>query len=224
MVDLFRLSIGEAGSLNVTANFWFALGAAIAIPVVGFLVRWVRNTFFRQPFEIDEIEIGIGSNKIKIKPNYEDLQIAYRLWVELKTRKLGLLFDEDHDVIAEVYNSWYDFFRITRDLIKSVPVSKIRGQESTQILVGMSIDVLNKAIRPHLTKWHARYRHWLEVESRQDGTHDIPPQDLQKRYPEYESLVAELKRTNTQLVAYAQILAEMLELGPKAARGSKSTP
>src|SRR5438105_7652093 len=163
MVDLFRLSVSDSGSLTVTANLWIALGVAVAIGLAAFLFRWVRDLFFRQRFEIDEVEIGVGSNKVRIKPNHEDLQTAYRLWVELKTRKLGLLFEEDHDVIVDVYNSWYDFFRITRELIKSLPVAKIRGQESTQMLVGISIDVLNKSIRPHLTKWQDRYSNWLVV-------------------------------------------------------------
>lgn len=222
MVDLFRLSVSDSGSLTVTANLWIALGVAVAIGLAAFLFRWVRDLFFRQRFEIDEVEIGVGSNKVRIKPNHEDLQIAYRLWVELKTRKLGLLFEEDHDVIVDVYNSWYDFFRITRELIKSLPVAKIRGQESTQMLVGISIDVLNKSIRPHLTKWQARYRHWLEVELRKEVNQEVPPQELQTRFPEYEALVAELKRTNAQLVAYSRILAEILELGPKATREPKS--
>jgi len=222
MVDLFRLSLSEGGSLTITANLWTAFAIALALVLTGFLFRWVRDLCFRQRFEIDEIEIGVGSNKVKIRPNHEDLQIAYRLWVELKTRKLGLLFEEDHDVIADVYSSWYDFFRITRELIKSVPVAKVRGAESTQLLVGLAIDVLNKSIRPHLTKWQARYRHWLEVELRREGSHDIPPQELQKRFPEYKALVAELKRTNAQLIAYARILSEVLELGPKATREPKS--
>ena len=222
MVDLFRLSVADSGSLTVTANLWIAIGVAVAVGLAAFLSRWVRDLFFRERFEIDELEIGVGSSKVKIKPNHEDLQIAYRLWVELKTRKLGLLFEEDHDVIVDVYNSWYDFFRITRELIKSVPVAKIRGQESTQMLVGISIDVLNKSIRPHLTKWQARYRHWLEVELRKEANNEVPPQELQKRFPEYLALVAELKHTNAQLVAYSKILADMLELGPKATRELKS--
>jgi hypothetical protein len=221
MVDLFRLSVGENGAISVTANAWVALVLIVVGVGAIFAFAWVRDAVFRQKFEIDEVEIGVGQNKVKIRPNHEDLQIAYRLWVELKTRKLGLLFEEDHDVIADVYSSWYDFFRITRELIKSVPVTKIRGEESTQILVGISIDVLNKAIRPHLTKWQARYRHWLEVEMKKDGSNAIPPQELQKRFPEYKQLVSELRHTNAQLVAYAKILAHLVELGPKATRDTK---
>src|SRR5258708_19966902 len=223
MIDLLRLSLDESGAITVVANAWVALALAAAIFLAAILFRWFRDFIFRQDFEINEIEIGVGCGKMKIRRNHDDLQIAYRLWVELKTRKLGLLFEEDYDVISEVYGSWYEFFRITRDLIKSVPVAKIRTHESTQALVGISIDVLNKCIRPHLTKWQARYRHWLEVELRREGGQDIPPQELQKRFPEYHQLVSELKYTNSQLVAYARILAEILQLGSTATREAKPT-
>jgi hypothetical protein len=222
MTDLLRVSMTESGSLTVTANLWIALGIGAAVVIGPLAFKWVRNVLFREEFEIDEVEIGIGSNKVKIKPNHEDLQMAYRLWVELKTRKLGLPFDEENDVIADVYDSWYDFFRITRELIKSVPIAKIRNEESTQLLVGISIDVLNKSVRPHLTRWQARYRQWLETELKRGGGDDIPPQDLQKRFPAYKVLVVELQNTNSQLVAYSKILAEILELGPKATREMKS--
>lgn len=221
MVDLFRLSVSDNGAVSVVANIYIALIVMGVVGVVALLLPWARDTFYRQEFDIDEVQIGIGSGNIKIRPNHEDLQIAYRLWVELKTRKLGLPFEEDHDVISEVYSSWYEFFKITRELIKSVPVAKVRARKSTQKLVGISIDVLNKAVRPHLTKWQARYRHWLEVELRKDGSINIPPQELQKRFPKYQELITELKDTNARLVAYAHNLATILELGAEATREGK---
>jgi hypothetical protein len=221
-MELLKLSIDEQSRLAGVISVWLIF-LILAIVAIAIALPWVRNIVFRQEFEIDEVELGVGSGKLKFKPNSEDLQIAYKLWVELKTRKLGLPFEEDHDVIVEIYNSWYEFFKITRELIKLVPIAKIRGQESTQLLIGISIDVLNKAIRPHLTKWQARYRHWLEVELKKQGRSDIAPQELQKQFPEYKTLVADLKRTNAQLVAYAKILAEILELGAKATREPNPT-
>lgn len=217
MVDLLRVSVNGDGAVSLAANIYAVAIALAVIAIIAFVIPWLRDAVYRQEYEVNEVEIGVGAGRVKIKPNHDDLQIAYRLWVELKTRKLGLPFEEDHDVIVDVYNSWYDFFRITRELIKSVPIAKIRGHKSTQELIGISIDVLNKAIRPHLTKWHARYRHWLELELRKQ-TSDVPPQELQKRFPNYGELVSELKATNTQLVAYARMLATILELSPDVTR------
>ncbi len=60
--------------------------------------------------EIDEAEIGIEPGKIKLRPNFTDRQVAYQIWVELSTRKIGLEIDLAHDVISEVYDSWHKFF------------------------------------------------------------------------------------------------------------------
>lgn len=214
MLDLLRISLDANGTVSAAANIWIAVALMGLAVIFSWLLPWLRDLLFRQEYAISEIELGIGAGSVKLAPNHDDLQIAYKLWVELKTRKLGLPFDEEHDVIIEVYNSWHEFFRITRELIKTVPVAKIRGQRSTQLLVGISIDVLNKAIRPHLTKWQARFRHWHEVELKNSSQQSISPQELQKKFPEYTQLISELKVTNVRLVAYAKTLTDLLEVNP----------
>ena len=55
----------------------------------------------------------------------KDQEIAYKIWVELSTRKIGIPFEKEYDIIIEIYDSWYEFFKITRDLLKEIPVNKI---------------------------------------------------------------------------------------------------
>jgi len=160
-------------------------------------------------YEIDEATIGIGTQKVKIKPNYEDMQIAYKLWVELSTRKIGLEVDLDHDVINEIYDSWYEFFKLTRDLIKEIPVFKIRKDESTKELVRIAIEVLNEGLRPHLTKWQAKFRKWYDSEIQKDENKNLSPQDIQKKYPEYEDLTKEMIGVNRKLIEYRKILRQL---------------
>ncbi|QWR77065.1 hypothetical protein [Candidatus Magnetomonas plexicatena] len=123
-------------------------------------------------YEIDHAKIGISSKGpeaiIQLKPNYDDMQIAYKLWVEVCTRKIGLPIDFKNDVIVEVYNSWYEFFKITRELIKTVPVQKIQQHKSTKDIVQIAIDVLNECVRPHLTMWQAKFRKWYNEEMKKD--------------------------------------------------------
>ena len=57
----------------------------------------------------------------KVKRNTENLFIANRIYLELVTRKAALPFDEDNDVIVEVYDSWYTLFSTIREEIKNVP-------------------------------------------------------------------------------------------------------
>ena len=160
-------------------------------------------------YEINEAVIGIGVQHIKIKPNYEDMQIAYKLWVELSARKIGLEIDLDNDVISEIYDSWYEFFRLTRELIKDIPVSKIRKNESTKDLVRIVIEVLNEGIRPHLTKWQARFRKWYSMQIQQEENKNLSPQNIQKKYPEYEQLSKEMKEVNQKILKYRKFLKQL---------------
>lgn len=160
-------------------------------------------------YEIDEAVIGIGDQKVKIKPNHQDMQIAYKLWVELNTRKIGLGIDLDNDVINEIYDSWYEFFRLTRELIKDMPISKIRKDASTKELVRIAIEVLNEGVRPHLTKWQARFRKWYKTEIEREKNRDLSPQDIQKKYPEYEKLVGEIIEVNHKLIEYRKLLKQL---------------
>ena len=64
----------------------------------------------------------------------------------------------------------------------------------------MVINVLNKGIRPHLTKWQAQFRKWYENASLEDVNKGKTPQELQKEFPKYNELFTDLKETNKHLI------------------------
>lgn len=159
--------------------------------------------------EIDEAELGLGDQKIVLRPNNTDLQIAYKIWVELSTRKIGIPIDLNHDVISEIYDSWYSFFSITREHIKEVPATRFRRKD-TERIIRLSIDVLNSGVRPHLTKWQARFRRWYERQIANEDHIDIDPQEIQKKFPAYDDLQEDLCSVNNKLIHYRQRLYELL--------------
>jgi hypothetical protein len=198
--DYFRIVLASDFGLTVHANL-VVVGALLLL--AAFLVV-VRHYFFQRrlpQFEIEEAEFGLGDQKITLRANDLDRTVAYRVWVELSTRKIGLKIDPDDDVIDEIYNSWHEFFSVTRELIKDVPVVKVR-QDSTRKIIQLSIEVLNTGLRPHLTKWQARFRRWYANELVKDGDALEHPQDIQKRFPDYEKLIAEMLQVNEKLMAY----------------------
>ncbi len=209
MIELLKLTIDDHFNFDFYVSFWFLLVVFLIIFIGIFLNRILRKKRYSR-FEINEAEIGIGNQRIKIKPNYEDLQIAYKLWTELSTRKIGLPIDQKNDVIVEVYNSWYEFFKITRELIKTIPVSKIQKNESTKKLVEISIKILNEELRPHLTKWQAKFRYWYEKELIKDENNKIAPQEIQQKYPEFDQLIIEMKSVNNKLVKYTDFLRRFI--------------
>lgn len=203
-------------TLDDSLNFQFhadsvvvgGIGLLIAAILVSRLFGLPRR--FWKTFEINEAEFGLGDQKIKLSPNVTDQQIAYKIWVELSTRKIGIPIDTANDVIAEIYDSWFNFFSVTRELIKDVPVQKFRRKDTEQI-VRLSIEVLNHGIRPHLTRWQARFRRWYENQLRQEANADIHPQDIQKRFPEFLDLEQDLLAVNQRLINYRQKMYEIIK-------------
>lgn len=195
---------------NVNWNFslavsgWLVLVIAIVL-IVGLVWRASFGSFFLKNMEIDQADFGLGDQKISLRPNSTDRQVAYAIWVELSTRKIGLPIDFEDDVIEEIYDSWFSFFTVTRELVKSVPVQKVR-RDSTQKIVKLSIEVLNQGLRPHLTKWQARFRHWYDRElKRYDegrGEEVLDPQLIQKKFPKYQELIEDMGKVNERLINY----------------------
>lgn len=200
--DYFRIVLARDFGLTVHANL-VVVGTLLLLVLALVLAR---HFFFQRrlpQFEIEEAEFGLGDQKITLRANDLDRTVAYRVWVELSTRKIGLKIDPDNDVIDEIYNSWHEFFSVTRELIKDVPVVKVR-QDSTRKIIQLSIEVLNTGLRPHLTKWQARFRRWYANQLVRDGDALEHPQDIQKRFPDYDKLIAEMLEVNNKLMAYRE--------------------
>lgn len=206
ITDLFSFTVTKDWSVSLHLTP-LPIAAVIGVSVILWLVfRWFAARRLTD-FEIDGAELGFGDHKISFKPNDTDRQIAYSIWVELSTRKIGLPIDIEDDVIAEVYDSWYAFFGVTRELVKDIPVSKVRG-DSTGKIIELSIEVLNEGLRPHLTKWQARFRHWYE--GQMDKKVDVSPQEMQKKFPDYNALCEELLAVNKRLIAYRKKMNELV--------------
>lgn len=204
--DIASIVLAEDWSMTVHISPLPLLVVLVIVILVWLGLRWWFQ-FRLKDFEIDGAELGFGDQKISFKPNDTDRQIAYSIWVELSTRKVGLPIDMENDVIAEVYDSWYAFFAVTRELIKGIPVSRVRGSSTSQI-VNLSVEVLNEGLRPHLTKWQARFRHWYERQM--ENKTDADPQELQKGFPAYDELAKDLLEVNQRLIAYRAKMNELV--------------
>jgi hypothetical protein len=192
---------------------WILVAVLVAAALVVIAVKLWFGGFSFKYFEIDQTEIGIGKSKLSFRPNLTDKQVAYAIWVELSTRKIGLPIDLKHDVISEIYDSWYNFFSVTRELIKSVPVIRVR-REGTQAIIKLSIEVLNEGLRPHLTEWQARFRTWYERELKRyeqaQGKEILDPQQIQEQFPKFKELETDLLRVNASLMRYREKMRELV--------------
>lgn len=200
-MDIFNIHLENCYYLVITINWVILLG--ILAVVLG-IINSSWFSFFSNQIEVSEVNLGIGQNTIKFKYNRKDQEIAYKLWVELNTRKIGLEFERDYDVIVEVYNSWYSFFGIARELLKEMPCEKLKHSEN---LVILTIQVLNIGLRPHLTQWQAKFRKWYDIEC--ENNKMLSPQEIQKKYPEYDLLLTDLIKTNENMIYYRNLMKEI---------------
>jgi len=207
---LIKFDLSKQLDISFHADGWFTTGLGILIITVILVRLWLGKSGKLQDFELDEAEFGLGDQKFKLKINDDDRQIAYKIWVELSTRKIGLPIDLEHDVITEVYDSWHTFFSVTRELIKDVPVRKYR-RDSTEKIVRLSIEVLNEGLRPHLTRWQARFRRWYERASGETDFVKISPQEIQQQFPHFQELADDMKIVNDRLIAYRKRMHQLIK-------------
>lgn len=196
--------------ISVGADKWYELTirlnwmAIMLLTIAGFFIVWLVKKVFRKltgkNVRIDGLTFGIRDFKCDLKVGYEIQEIAYNIWVELITRKIAVPLEED-DVIIEIYDSWYSAFNAIREQLKTVPGKCLGDAEK---LIDITTRVLNEGLRPHLTKWQAKFRSWYENENSDEN-----PQDLQKHYPEYDELMNDLKKTNKNMIIFADKLKEI---------------
>lgn len=191
--------------LRIEIAWWICALGLLAI--AGFwLWRWRRGASWKAI----EVEIALGKvGKVKLTPNHETLRIAHQAWAELATRKAALPFEVDHDVIAEVYDSWYVLFKELRALVKSVPAEQLSTGQPAARLVEVLVQALNDGLRPHLTRWQAKYRAWWEAEKAKPENQGLAPQELQRRFPDHNVLLTDLLSVNRDLQGFSEALRKI---------------
>lgn len=205
--ELLHISVDNNFSLNIEIG----ASSLVLLTVTGIIIVILKWVLDKDGLPIFETELNIplgGIGSIKIKSNQEVKQIAHKAWAELATRKVGITFDPENDVIAEVYSSWYQLFQEIRNLIKEIPSNHLQNK-STGKLVDILVKTLNEGLRPHLTKWQARFKKWYEIEAQKPSNKDKCPQAIQKKFSQYGELTTELLTINKELTVYIDELKKL---------------
>lgn len=203
-VDIIRLSLRPDFSVAIEVSLWIIIAILVIASFVIF--RWLRR--FPRHFNLVKLEIELGGiGKAEFQPNLRDIQIAHTIWTELITRKAAIPIDTENDVIVEIYNSWYALFGRIRQLVSEIPARIVRQERSTQDLVRIATETLNKGLRPHLTRWQAVFRNWYSQQTHRFKSES--PQEVQRSFPEYDKLLQDMLRVNKQLIQYAAELQKI---------------
>ncbi|MEN6442521.1 MAG: hypothetical protein ABFC71_02050 [Methanoregula sp.] len=179
--------------------------ALIAILIVVLAIFYlIRKYYLKTKYDLVELNLNIRgpSLKYKIDRNYENLEIAYKIYIELTTRKAAIPIDVNYDVIVEIYNSWYELFKITRLEIKKISGRTLKEDPHSEELVKMATDILNLGLRPHLTKYQATFRKWYDESIKDPRNIGKSPQQIQKEFPQYTDLISDLIEVTNVLIEY----------------------
>ncbi len=210
------------GAMDLVILHWNGMGFEIRIGFVWLLIAATvgilifalsRSTIRRRlrKFRVRSVKLKFGGAEAEVCPDHDTRRVAHQAWVEIKSRKVGLPFDADHDVIVEVYDSWYQLFSVLRELAKSIPPDRLHDCDDTREVVNLLLKSLNDGLRPHLTQWQARFRRWYEVEAQKSECADLTPQEIQRRFPEYDALVADISAVSAKFVEFADSLARVVK-------------
>lgn len=191
--------------MEVTLSAWVCTSLVLFLTVLAAFRLFGSRLSSR--WKVQEFALSFGGTTTLLIPDDDVARIAHHAWTELVSRKAGIPIEE-HDVLVEVYDSWYRLFGELRKLSKEVPVSALHRQADAKTLLGILMNTMNERLRPHLTQHQARFRHWWNATS--EGLQpDITPQERQRAYPQYEDLTSDMLEVNRHLVELAECLRQL---------------
>lgn len=142
-----------------------------------------------------------GLAKLQLPPRFVDAEFApheadraaaWELYIELATRISTQPLPPGQGVEATSLESLHSLFATTREIMK-------RYGRDAQAFARISIAVLNRIVRPMLTRWHPRF---AETTTPDDASLMVFRQ--------------ELEAMRLDMLAYARLLAAIADVAPMA--------
>lgn len=144
------------------------------------------------PFQLGEIEI---------EQDERQQMAAWELYVEIATRIAVQPLGAEEGMLREALSSLYSIFATTREILRHAGPSIAKSPNS---LGAISIEVLNKGLRPFLAKWHP-----LLLAYEQQRLPDKTSAEHEKQWPSADALRNELTHVQQQMSIYATALSQI---------------
>jgi hypothetical protein len=207
--DILNVRIGEGFSVDISIGLLGLLAVAAIVGVTLLVTRRGWGNWWA-----DSVDVEFGSLNVSLKRTHEVVRVAHEAWAEIITRKAALPFDEDNDLVVDIYSSWYELFKELRALIRTIPAEQMLGKsaraQSARDLVRVLEAVLNAGLRPHLTLFQSRFRPWYEHKTKV-YSEDADGQSIQSQYPDYDVLLADMRQVNRLMVKFSQDLKRIAQ-------------
>jgi hypothetical protein len=134
-------------------------------------------------------------------PDPTQRKAAWELYVELVTRVSTQSLDLEGGLLREALNSLYSLFDTTREILRAAGPDVGAGPDTVG---GVAIAVLNKGVRPVLTKWHPQLQ---AHEALRPPV--VTPRDWERQWKDEALLRGVLHGLGEELGEYARTLAVM---------------
>ncbi len=155
----------------------------------------------KDPAKLTRVRVSLpfGLGSAEWESDKTERRAAWSLYVELVTRISIQPLGEEEGVLREALASLHSIFGTTREILKESGPDVGASKNSVG---GIAITVLNKGLRPILSKWHPRLQAWNT--QRDPG---ISPQEHEKQWPEEPQLRQEMEDLHKELKIYADVLS-----------------
>jgi hypothetical protein len=155
--------------------------------------------------KLGKVVVGVDFPFFKMEAEWEpdprERQAAWELYVELMTRVSAQELDLDEGLLRESLSSLHSLFATSREILR-------RGGPDIGALSGsvgaLALGVLNKGLRPFLSKWHPRLQAW-EFQRPTDKSALAHERD----WKDEATLRGELEGLRKRLWVYADALAKI---------------
>ncbi|EDX74739.1 hypothetical protein MC7420_6217 [Coleofasciculus chthonoplastes PCC 7420] len=158
----------------------------------------------QDPAKLKKVSVSLpfGIGGAEWEADETERKAAWSLYVELVTRITVQSLEADQGLLREALNSLYSMFAITRQILRDAgPDVGI----SSQSVGGIAIAVLNKGLRPFLSKWHPLLQTW---EAQKPPT--ASPKQHEKNWSLEPQMYEELLILGKELQQYTEALAEIV--------------
>lgn len=155
------------------------------------------------PAKLKKVSVGLpfGMGQAEWEADDTQMRAAWNLYVELVTRVAVEALDEENGLLREGLNSLYQLFPQTREILRTAGPSIGAKMPSVG---GLAIAVLNKGLRPFMTKWHPELQHW---EAQRAVT--TSQRDHERDFPQAAALREDLRVLQIELRHYADALGRI---------------
>lgn len=139
------------------------------------------------------------------EPIQAERRAAWELYIELITRVTIVELRPGEGSVREALTSMYSVFGSTREILRKYgPEVAPRGAADAVTFGGLSVGVLNGALRPLLAKWHPALLAW---EAQRPET--VDPIRHERNWDQLPDLSRELATTRLALTDVAKVLADV---------------